>query len=378
MKTKQHQLPKFLNLSLISFLLFLSASCIEKYEKDPSLKAEFLIVEGLITNQLEADTIEVGYSRGTGFNGEVIPVQKCKLTVISDDGKTYDLNEDLPGKYFTPKDLVRQIGKRYQLKMTIPNGESYESNFEKMAPVPPISKVYDVFDPKAILKTDGKNYRQGNKVYIDFQDPSDEANNYLFRYKYYEQVAFCKSCGGGVLLGDGLTCVPKYLVKAPLYDYLCDGYCWDIIYENSINVFSDIYTNGKTIKGQLIALIPWNNFTGALIEVKQYSISAEGYRFYNLLAQQGNKTGSLTDTPPAALVGNIRNVNNPQEVVVGFFGASSVNSVRYNVDRKSNVGIAELYLGHFPVLEDEGLIPNQAKCVESKTRTKIKPIGWIF
>jgi Domain of unknown function (DUF4249) len=378
MKTNLSKLYNFLSTSLIVISLFIISSCVEEYTNSPNLKAEVLIVDGLITNQLEADTIEVSYSKGKGASGEITPVKNCKMTVISDDGKSFDLKEDLPGKYYTPSNLLRQIGKSYQLKMTTPDGENYVSNFEKMSAVTTIAKVYDVFDPKAILRKDGKSYRLGNKVYIDFQDPIDEANNYLFRYKYYEQIAFCKTCGGGVLLGDGVTCIPKSPLKFYRYDYLCSGYCWDIIYENSINVFSDIFTNGKTIKGQLVASIPWVNYTGALIEIKQYSISSEGYRFYNLLALQGNKTGSLTDTPPSPIVGNIRNIKNPEETVVGFFGASSVSSVRYNVDRKANIGTAEQYLGHFPVIEDEGLIPNQAKCVESRTRTKIKPDGWVF
>jgi Domain of unknown function (DUF4249) len=360
------------------FLILLLSSCVEEYSNDPTLKSEVLIVDGLITNQLEADTIEVSYSKGRGVSAEITPLKNCRLNVITEDGKVYDLKEDLQGKYYTPSNLIRQIGKSYQLKMSLPNGESYESNFEKMAPVPPISKVYDTFDPKAILKTDGKSYRKGNKVYINIQDPSEETNNYLFRYKYYEQISICKSCGRSTLLADGVTCLPKYLPKYPLYDYECDGYCWDIIYENSINIFSDVYTNGKAINGQLVATIPWVNYTGALIEIKQYSISTEGYRFYNLLALQGNKTGSLTDPPPSPIVGNIRNINNPQEAVVGFFGASSVSSIRYNVDRKANIGSAEEYIGHFIVLEDEGSPRYQAKCIESKTRTKIKPTGWIF
>jgi Domain of unknown function (DUF4249) len=357
--------------------MLMTSSCIEEYANDPNLKAEVLIVDGLITNQLEADTIEVSYSKGKGASGEITPLKNCILTVISDDGKPYDLKEDLPGKYYTPSNLVKQIGKSYQLKMTIPSGESYESNFEKMTPVTTIAKVYDVFDAKAILRRDGKGYRLGNKVYIDFQDPIEEANNYLFRYKYYEQIAICKSCGGGVLSNNGIDCITQK-VKYYLYDYECSGYCWDIYYDNTIKVFSDIYTNGNTIKGQLVASIPWVNYTGALIEIKQYSISSEGYRFYNLLALQGNKTGSLTDTPPSPIVGNIRNIKNPEETVVGFFGASSVSSVKYKVDRKANIGTAEQYLGHSPVLEDEGRLIPQALCVESRTRTKIKPVGWIF
>jgi hypothetical protein len=388
MKTKLIKTsPKTIFYWSIFLLTIMNTSCIEKYDTDPTLTAKILLVEGFITDQVQADTIEVSYSIGKETNIEIVPIKNCNLSIITDDGMSYKLKEDLDGKYYTPSNLVKQIGKSYKLKMSIPNGDNYESTFEKMSEVP-TAKAYDVFDEKAILSSDGNTFRKGNKVYIDFQDSPNETNQYLFKYKYYEQIAICKTCYMTKILTDnGLTCVPvvpdpyQYL---PQFDYKCKGNCWDIYYNTNINIFSDVYTNGKLVKGLFIGSIPYVNYTGALMELKLYSLSTEVYRFYNLLSLQSQKTGSLTDTPASPIVGNIRNIDNPKNPVTGFFGASSVKFIRYFVDRKKNIGIAEEYLGYVPIPENlpklkpelAKRVPPFALCLESSTRTKIKPIGW--
>jgi hypothetical protein len=383
MKTKLFKgCPKTIFFLPIFLLSMINSACIEKYDTYPTLTAEILLIEGLITNQLEADTVVVSYSKGKGTNIEIIPVKNCKLSIITEDGINYNLVEGLDGKYYTPTNLVKQIGKSYKLKMSIPNGDNFESNFEKMTEVPS-AKAYDVFDEKAILNSKGNTFRKGNKVYIDFQDSANETNQYLFKYKYYEQIEICKTCfNDKILLEDGLTCVHVVLVPYQyilMLDYKCRGNCWDIYYDSSINIFSDVYTNGKIVKGLFIGTIPYVNYAGALIEIKQYSLSSEVYRFYNSLSLQGQKTGSLTDTPASPIVGNIRNIDNPQKTVSGYFGASAVKYIRYFVDRKKNFGLAEEYLGYSPTIEnlpELKRIPPKALCIESGTRTKIKPTGW--
>ena len=68
------------------------------------------------------------------------------------------------------------------------------------------------------------------------------------------------------------------------YDYHCDGNCWEIFYNKELNVFNDIYTYGNPINNRLIAKIPFYNATGALIEIKQQSVSSNAYRYLKLLA----------------------------------------------------------------------------------------------
>jgi hypothetical protein len=74
------------------------------------------------------------------------------------------------------------------------------------------------------------------------------------------------------------------------------------------------------IKEKLVAQIPFYNDYGCLVNLEQISVSLEVYKFYQLVRQLTQGTGGLADTPPSAIVGNIQNVSNPDEKVVGYFG----------------------------------------------------------
>ncbi len=78
-----------------------------------------------------------------------------------------------------------------------------------------------------------------------------------------------------------------------------------------------------------MATIPFYTHNPGLVEIRQTSLTADAYRYYSLFQQQTQNTGGLADTPPSALAGNVHNVANKREVVVGFFTASVIASSRY-------------------------------------------------
>ena len=67
--------------------------------------------------------------------------------------------------------------------------------------------------------------------------------------------------------------------------------------------------------------------------MKQYSISQNAYRFLRLVKQQAEISGSIFDPPPATLRGNMLSLDNPDEVVLGYFIAAGETSERIYVDR---------------------------------------------
>jgi hypothetical protein len=71
------------------------------------------------------------------------------------------------------------------------------------------------------------------------------------------------------------------------------------------------------------------------------------------LADLTQNNGILVDTPPAAIIGNIRNVTNPDEKIAGFFMVSSIRKTMYWLDRKNATtsSISFGLLGHQPVYE---------------------------
>ena len=73
--------------------------------------------------------------------------------------------------------------------------------------------------------------------------------------------------------------------------------------------------------------------------VKQYSLSNEAYDYWFQLQKQSQESGGLYETQPARVSGNISNVNDNEEVVLGFFNASSVTEKRIFVAESFNFGI---------------------------------------
>ncbi len=53
--------------------------------------------------------------------------------------------------------------------------------------------------------------------------------------------------------------------------------------------------------------------------VRQLSISKDAYDYWRKVRELLNNTGSVFDSPPAPIQGNLYNVNNPDEVVLGYF-----------------------------------------------------------
>lgn len=53
--------------------------------------------------------------------------------------------------------------------------------------------------------------------------------------------------------------------------------------------------------------------------VRQLSISKDAHEYWRRVGELVNNTGSVFDTPPAPIKGNLFNVNDPDEVVLGYF-----------------------------------------------------------
>lgn len=53
--------------------------------------------------------------------------------------------------------------------------------------------------------------------------------------------------------------------------------------------------------------------------VRQLSISKNAYEYWRRVRELVNNTGSVFDSPPASIQGNLYNVTNPDEVVLGYF-----------------------------------------------------------
>ena len=61
------------------------------------------------------------------------------------------------------------------------------------------------------------------------------------------------------------------------------------------------------------------------LELEQYAFGKEAFLFNQLIQSQKDIDGDIFDPPPAVVRGNISSTSNPEEDVIGFFGAYSVS-----------------------------------------------------
>ena len=71
------------------------------------------------------------------------------------------------------------------------------------------------------------------------------------------------------------------------------------------------------------------------LELSQYSIPEEVFDFYERLADLSEIDGEIFDPVPLSVRGNMRNVEDPDERVIGVFGAFGVQKREVFIDRSA-------------------------------------------
>lgn len=368
---------------LIGTIALWICSCVEPFNLDIKSDLRLLTIDATLTDSSEEQTISIMESVNSSGKVVAIPVLKVSAELEVNEKTRISFIEKGLGKYALPTTFRAKAGNTYKLFFKKSDGSVYESSIDKMFSVPEIINVHDKFVYNGIDKNFG--FEHANYVYLDTKDPVEEKNSYVWSWQLWERQNVCFTCEGGRYFDTPRPagCKIERGYEGITYDYYCEGNCWEMFFSQELNVFTDVYTNGNSINNRLIAKIPFYNSSGTLIEIKQQSVSPSAYQYLKLLAEQVQNNGSLVDTPPAALIGNIKNVTNPKEIVAGFFMVTGERYIKYWIDRKDPIaqkltptGLREQSIREEPLSNIAGR-PPLTPCILSQTRTPFKPKGWL-
>jgi hypothetical protein len=317
---------------LIYFVLLLPIACIDPYKVDVPEGEQLLTVEGIISTGVgpHAITLTRSATYGSVFEALIRPVSLATVVVRDNEGKVTFLTEgtDAKGTYFTPPGFRAEVGKSYTLQILTAEGKSYSSTPERVVQVPPIS---DIQLRTVTIPSPGSEFpKSGVQLIAEINDPRDQNNFYFWRN------------GPAVYI---LETRPDLFTPRPSeanpnrtpQPKPCCVQCFRTEASNNQSLF---VTNDDNFNG-LTARIPASfiednglRFVNKFrIDLKQYSISQEAYRFLRLVKQQAEISGSIFDPPPATIKGNVISLDNPDEVVLGYFMAGAETSKRIYIDR---------------------------------------------
>ncbi|GAB3256453.1 hypothetical protein GCM10027347_18270 [Larkinella harenae] len=350
---------------LLFFLLAVSlCQCITPINPDVQTLSPSLVVDGLVADQPRRSRIFLSLTAEYTANSLNYQVQQATVFVADNTGQRTVFGEVSPG-YYQPDTSWRGIANRsYTLHVRLADGREYASKPEVLRPVASIDSMYVEYSQKLKFGTDA--YDKGFDVYLDLKDPATPGDYYRWSWVHYEIPSFCKTvkipaCGS---CQDNLE-----------FGMSCCGPCWDIVrYQNIINISSDQAINGNRISRRPILRAPFTSYQTYYVEIEQQSLTKEAYEYLSTLKDIVQNTGGLFDAAPATLIGNINRIGDPNELVLGYFGASSMTVRPLYIDRSKAPSYPDLVPSPPP-------LPQPAscdQCLESAIRTARKPTWWVY
>jgi hypothetical protein len=295
-----------INIPILVLFCIAANSCIVQFLPEVENYKNYLVVEGLLTDQNSSYKVKI--SRSSPLNSKKLtsPVRGCLVYITDNIGNKYALKEKIVGVYQSDSLAFRGVaGRKYVLHIS--SGiYTYESIPMEMKPVPPIDSVYAevVYNNSYMIG----QVVPGYQVYVDTHDPGKKCN--FYRWDFTETWEF----------------------RLPYqYETILNRICWKTAYSKNIYV-----KNTSAFKEDRVSGLPLNFITTETdrlkvkysISVRQFSLNQEEYNYWDKLQRITEDVGGLYDVVPMSVESNIYCTDNPEEKVLGFFSVSSVSTKR--------------------------------------------------
>jgi hypothetical protein len=284
--------------------------CVKPYEPE-ILEAgdSYLVVEGYLTS---GSPTKILLSRTSGLSNkeEIKAVTAAVVTVESQNGTTYTLQETSAGEYTAELELDLQD--HYRLNIKTREGKQYLSEYVPFSNTPAIDKLSWIQE-------------EDNHVYIQVNTHDPQNSTWYYRWEYEEDWEWRAPYPSEVEYVKG-EIIPRTFVPER---------CWGHENSKAILIASSLKYGNDLIKDHVITIVPWISWKITIkytILVRQYAISRQAYEYYQQIKKNAEELGSLFDPQPVELAGNIYSVDAPNEPVVGFFSAGSVQEQRIFID----------------------------------------------
>lgn len=283
----------------LKYIIFIFIGCQEPIELDFQSDDEYLVIDGFITDDNGPHTVKISKSQPF-TNDEIVifeKVQNAIVTITDDEGNVVNLTRSEPGSYVTPVFFSGQIGRSYTLSVEV-NGETFESTPQLIPEKSSFSSVYFEQSEREVINDEGEVLRNPT---VEFLCDVNYATQNSYAAVSWESTFEYKTV----------------LTQTP----------YDCYIDEQNRGFSSVLTNEEVVVGSarevtVGELLYDVRFKSAFsLNAILYSMSKEAHDFHFKINQQRSSTGSVFDPQPFQIFGNIRNVDDADQTVLGYFGA---------------------------------------------------------
>jgi len=311
------QIRIFIELLVLAIMI---PSCIVPYE--PNIESKNInkfVVSGQVIDNNDYQTVSVSTSSPVS-EPEYIPVSGCMVRIFDDKGNVFSMQETGPGIYkcrIAANYLIP--GTSFKVEIFTTDGVNIESDFDRMRECPAIDSVYYI--RKEMESNIPGHITRGLQFYTDLN--SGNIDSHFFRWEAIEtweyHAPYPKQWYYNGTINE---------ISPPDYSRTV---CW------STQLVKNIYTlSTEGLVENKYFMFPLNfvdNHTNRLLYgysllINQYALSEAAYSYWDQLRINSSEQGGLYEKQPLSIVGNLHNNTIPDQVVLGFFSASSVKSRR--------------------------------------------------
>jgi hypothetical protein len=301
------------NKIILLICTLLAASCVDRFIPVTARYDQTLFIECLIADGANLATVKISLSapiateESDSITYKPNGVSGAQARILCTDGKEYFCAENLPG-YYTAMDFKALPGQSYKLVVNY-GGNTFESDFQEMKPCPPIDSISH--KPVVQKLSESGEVVDGYRFYASTHDSAEGASYYRWTLDatFIYTVPYIAS---HIWDGRNTTVASNKLVRT----------CW------KSKEISGIYISksaGLAENRVIEAPLNFESQSGDelsirySLNVRQYAISQSAFEFWENIQKLVSQTGSLYQTQPSRILGNIRCTTDPAVAVTGIF-----------------------------------------------------------
>jgi hypothetical protein len=328
-------------------------SCIERF--DPEIKSTDVLKYVVTGGVNKGDSIQRVNVSITSLisRPRAIPIVGCDVKIIDGKGNAYTAKDIQNGYYevIIPEcELV--AGNTFKVDIQVKGGAHIVSDFDQIQDCPEVDSVYYIL--REIPTSTPVFPIRGIQFYLNLDADNFSCRN--FRFEMTETWQY-----------------------TAIYSYIADRHtCW--VSSNIRSIFTLTTKNQTKNRYTLFPLHFVDNYSSQRLRYKysllltQFSLSEAASDYWGKLRINSSEQGGLYENQPFQVSGNLHDLSDPDQQVLGFFGASSKKSKRIFVSEVPGLRID--YIDCRPTSWPEVPNPECIDCTAMVGGTNSKPNFW--
>ena len=302
-------------------------SCIEPIDPNNIAFDDLLVIDGLVTDEVVNQ--EIILSRTKAINDRTFFFERGARVWIEDsEGARINFSEESNGRYVTQTPYGVPVGGSVQLFIETESGRQYESLMVDVLPTDAVDSIFAEFTSEPVRRN---TFAGRFNFFLDARN--NQSDNRFFRWDWNYTFEFSTSTPSRWLFINN-----EFINRdrGSENDSLQVEVCWQTFENKDLNL---IEVQTPEIGVTRLPLYDFHSEEGFMkkgfsMELEWYALSQTSYNYWKLVDDFNQEQGSLADLQPGTIVGNVRSISNPQEIVLGRFDAVQIQRLRRHFDRE--------------------------------------------